>query len=174
MKNPKTDEEVYYVRAITEQATIIGKRNFQPTTAPVAVPKSEYNAERRKYEHYENKGTLSIERPQDRNYARAAREARAAQRIMEEEDTFGQLPPPSLELPTLGIPAAVREEAARQRMRTAKADPDYCRAKRTDGLQCRSRPRKGYLYCAFHSKMVVDGREVKDMDGGLVKLEDVE
>lgn len=174
MKNPTKDEEVYYVRAITEQATIIGKRNFQPTTAPVAIPKGEYEAERRKYEFYEEKGTLAIERPGDKDFPLAARQAKAAQRIMEEESNLGELPPPSLELPTLGIPAAVREEAARQRMRTAKADPDYCRAQRSDGLQCRSRPRKGYFYCATHSRMVADGKEVKDMDGTLVKLEDVE
>ena len=172
MKNQVDD--VVYVRCLTEMATIIGKRNFQPQTAPVEVPETEYKAFKGLYDHYEEHGTLALEHPNSKQFAISARQAKAAQRIAEETDAQGEMPPPSIEIPSFGMTAPMKEQMARSGMRKASINPDFCRAKRADGLQCHTKPRKGHDFCGFHSKMVVNGREVKDMDGNLVKLEDVE
>jgi len=174
MKNPKMDDPKYYVRCLTEAATIIGKRHFMPDTAPVEIPKSEYDTLKREYQHYEDKGTLAVDKPEEEGYVKAARQAKVAQKLAEETDLFNEPPPPSIEIPAIGMPAAARESAARSQMRKASINPEFCRAKRSDGLQCRGKPRKERDYCALHSKMVADGREVRDMNGKIVTLDDIE
>lgn len=173
MKTQK-NEEMYYIRCLTEAGTIIGKRHYNPQVAPVEIPKSEYERFRGEYDFYDEKGTINIEKPGGQDFAVVARQAKIAQKLAAEDDLIGELPPASIEIPAFGTPLAVREQMAKSKMRAAKADPDYCQAKRADGLQCRSKPRKDRTICGFHAKMVADGREVKDMTGRLFTLEDIE
>ena len=69
-------EDVVYVRCLTQSATIIGKRNFQPQTAPVEVPESEYNAFKNLYDHYEEQGTLAVDHSGTKQFAVAGKRRR--------------------------------------------------------------------------------------------------
>ena len=71
------NDDVVYVRCMTEQATIIGKRNYQPATAPVEIPREEYISFKTMYDFYEANGTLGIEKDAgSKDFAVAARKAR--------------------------------------------------------------------------------------------------
>ncbi len=174
------NEEIYYIEALGEASTYIGRHSIMPNLPPVEFTEKEYKAHRAYIEHYRNAGVISVAEPGSReailmhDAITREKERMAGIFAVGNED---EEPDPVLRKRGFSVSEKYADKRVASGKRTeipafaispspSDDDLDYkCLAVTARGDRCKNSAMGSLLVCTVHNSSLKRGKTVKDSQG---------
>ena len=165
------DEKIYYIRPISDRATMVGKRIVHPGHAPIPISQKEFDGDLHNIEVLIKNGTIAIDMPDDKTYPVSAKKYKADQERLEKLFVGGgEVPPPPVQV-NLGLQRDIEKEAEAAELKAASLTKKCIAITKRTGKQCGHNATEGDL-CGIHFNAVNEGKEVMDIYGSIIEIKD--